>query len=104
VIYCVVVEASQFFWTPDNFIAEDQDEGRWICNTSGNVAYKTAAPQHVLWPARADEHSAAPVHSRQRAARTPRDERGRAVAATLANRLNFDQVMSGWLKYFPRES
>jgi hypothetical protein len=24
VIYCEVVEASQFFWTPDNFILEDQ--------------------------------------------------------------------------------
>jgi len=42
VIYCEVVEASQFFWTPDNFILEDQDEvleGRWISNTSGNVVF-----------------------------------------------------------------
>jgi hypothetical protein len=42
VIYCKVVEATQFFWTPDNFIAEDQDEilkGRWICNTSGDVVF-----------------------------------------------------------------
>jgi hypothetical protein len=42
VIYCEVVEASQFFWTPDNFILEDQGkilEGRWISNTSGNVVF-----------------------------------------------------------------
>ena len=42
VIYCEVVEASQFFWTPDNFILEDQGEvleGRWISNTPGNVAF-----------------------------------------------------------------
>ena len=42
VIYCEVVEASQFFWIPDNFIVEDQSgilEGRWISNTSGNVVF-----------------------------------------------------------------
>jgi predicted small lipoprotein YifL len=42
VIYCEVVEASQFFWTPDNFILEDQGEvlkGQWISNTSGNVVF-----------------------------------------------------------------
>jgi hypothetical protein len=42
VIYCEVVEASQFFWTPDNFILEDQGEvleGRWLSNTSGNVVF-----------------------------------------------------------------
>jgi hypothetical protein len=42
VIYCEVVEASQFFWTPDNFILEDQGEvleGRWISNTSGSVVF-----------------------------------------------------------------
>ena len=42
VIYCEVVEASLFFWTPDNFILEDQGEvleGRWISNTSGNVVF-----------------------------------------------------------------
>jgi hypothetical protein len=42
VIYCEVVKASQFFWTPDNFILEDQDEvleGWWLSNTSGNVVF-----------------------------------------------------------------
>ena len=42
VIYCEVVEASQSFWIPDNFILEDQGEvlkGQWISNTSGNVVF-----------------------------------------------------------------
>jgi hypothetical protein len=42
VIYCEVVEASQFFWTPDNFILEDQGEvldGRWISNYFGSVVF-----------------------------------------------------------------
>jgi hypothetical protein len=42
VIYCEVVEATQLFWTPDNFILEDQGEvleGRWISNTSGKVVF-----------------------------------------------------------------
>jgi hypothetical protein len=42
VIYCEVVEAGQFLWTPDNFILEDQGEvlkGRWISDISANVVF-----------------------------------------------------------------
>jgi hypothetical protein len=42
VIYCEILEASQFFWIPDNFILEDQGQvlkGQWISNTSGNVVF-----------------------------------------------------------------